>query len=90
MKMITIEDCASCAGDNSATILGWDEAEQKLRVKWEVGSEERTLDQTAEEFYWDCGGERSDVVAWCEGAGYYPNLMIFDSVAERDEWLSQR
>ena len=91
MKTITIEECAAKASDNSVTIQGWDETERKLRVTWHVpGNDDETVDQTAEEFYRDCGGDPSDAVAWCEGDGYYPNIMIFDSVAERDEWINQR
>lgn len=90
MKQITIEECASKAGDNLAEVLGWDWTEQKLRVRWEVGSEECTLDQTAEEFYRDCGGDPADAVAFCEGAGYYPDIAVFESVAERDAWMNQK
>ena len=91
MKKITVEECASKAADNLATIVGWDETEQKIRVTWHVhGGEDETVDQTAEEFYRDCGGDPSDAVAFCEGAGYYPDLMIFDTHDERDAWTKQK
>lgn len=91
MKQITIEECASKAADNLATIVGWDETEQKIRVTWHVpGSEDETVDQTAEEFYRDCGGDTAYPVAWCEGDGYYPDIMVFDTLDERSIWMNQK